>query len=228
MRRCILVVDDEKDIVELVQYNLEKEGYEVLTAQNGQRALEQAGKNPDLILLDVMMPELDGWEVVKRLKRNERTASIPVVFLTAKTTEIDEVLGLELGAEDFLVKPITIPKLMARIKSVFRRLDEKLEAPEERKVVRFSSLEINPLTYKVKLKGKEISFPRKEFEILYYLAQNAGRVVTRETILRKIWGDDVLVVDRTVDVHIRRIREKLENFGDSIETVRGVGYRFKE
>lgn len=221
-------MDDERDIVDLLKYNLEKEGYEVVMAQTGLRALEQAERSPDLILLDVMMPELDGWEVFKRLKRQEKTANIPVVFLTAKTTEIDEVLGLELGAEDYLMKPITLPKLMARIKSVFRRIEQRTETPAEKKVLRFGSLEINPLTYKVMMKGKEVALPRKQFEILYYLAQNAGRVISRDTILKTVWGDDVYVIDRTVDVHIRKIREKLENYGNSIETVRGVGYRFKE
>jgi two-component system alkaline phosphatase synthesis response regulator PhoP len=225
--KTILVVDDEKDIIDLLKYNLQKEGYAVQTAQNGKRALEQAQKRPDLIVLDVMMPEMDGWEVCKELKRRDLTSSIPIIFLTAKGTEVDEVVGLELGADDYIVKPISIRKLVARIKTVLRR-HEPVEAKTGRPpdLLRVEQLEINVQNYKVKLGKEEISFPKKEFETLVYLVRHRGSVVTREALLNAVWGEDVVVVERTVDVHIRKIREKLGKYGDYIETIKGVGYRF--
>jgi len=225
--KTILVVDDEKDIVDLLKYNLQKEGYAVQTAQNGQRALEQAQKRPDLIVLDVMMPEMDGWEVCRELKRRDLTSSIPIIFLTAKGTEVDEVVGLELGADDYIVKPISIRKLVARIKTVLRR-HEPMEAKTGRAtdLLRVEQLEINVQNYKVKLGKEEMSFPKKEFATLVYLVRHRGSVVTREALLNAVWGEDVVVVERTVDVHIRKIREKLGKYGDYIETIKGVGYRF--
>ncbi len=226
--KTILVVDDEKDILEMLKYNLEREGYNVLTAQNGKRALEQAQTHPDLIVLDVMMPEMDGWEVCKRLKRNEKSSSIPILFLTAKGAEVDEVLGLELGAEDYIVKPISPRKLIARIKTALRRGEAAgvgVEKPAE--IIRVEQLEINVPNYTVKLGKEEIFLPKKEFETLVYLAKHRGRVISRDTLLNAVWGEHVYVVDRTVDVHIRKIREKLGTYGEYIETVKGVGYRFK-
>ncbi|MGA2623582.1 MAG: response regulator transcription factor [Bacteroidota bacterium] len=225
--KTILVVDDEKDIIDLLKYNLQKEGYAVQTAQNGKRALEQAQKRPDLIVLDVMMPEMDGWEVCKELKRRDLTSSIPIIFLTAKGTEVDEVVGLELGADDYIVKPISIRKLVARIKTVLRRhepVEPKTGRPPD--LLRVEQMEINVQNYKVKLGKEEISFPKKEFETLVYLVRHRGSVVTREALLNAVWGEDVVVVERTVDVHIRKIREKLGKYGDCIETIKGVGYRF--
>lgn len=225
--KTILVVDDEKDIIDLLKYNLQKEGYTVQTAQNGKRALEQAQKRPDLIVLDVMMPEMDGWEVCRELKRRDLTSSIPIIFLTAKGTEVDEVVGLELGADDYIVKPISIRKLVARIKTVLRR-HEPVEAKTGRPpdLIRVEQLEINVQNYKVKLGKEDISFPKKEFATLVYLVRHRGSVVTREALLNAVWGEDVVVVERTVDVHIRKIREKLGKYGDYIETIKGVGYRF--
>lgn len=226
--KTILVVDDEKDIVDVIKYNLEKEGYHVLTAANGKQALEQAAKKPDLIILDVMMPELDGWEVFKILKRQETTAQILVVFLTAKGTDIDEIVGLELGADDYLVKPVSIPKLLARIKLALRRHEAREMGAYPERTVHVGVIEILPSKHQVLVKNKDIFFPKKEFEILLYLARHRGRVVSRETLLNAIWGSDVYVVDRTVDVHIRKIREKLGAFADQIETIKGVGYRMRE
>jgi len=227
MSKTILVVDDEKDIVEMLTYNLRKEGYDVLTAHNGREALECAKQQPDLILLDVMMPELDGLRVLQELKRDAQTASVPVLFLTAKGTESDEIVGLELGAEDYIVKPISIGKLIARVRTAFRRQEQSTTQTSQPEIIRIDNLEINVPNYTIRLNGKEIPFVRKEFEILIYLARNRGRVVTRESILNGVWGDNVIVVDRTVDVHIRKIREKLGAYADLIETVKGVGYRFK-
>jgi two-component system, OmpR family, alkaline phosphatase synthesis response regulator PhoP len=229
MTKKILIVDDEKDIVEMLKYNIEKEGYTVLTALNGNRALEQARENkPDLILLDVMMPEMDGWEVCKQLMRDEKTERIPVIFLTAKGSEVDEVVGLELGADDYIIKPISIRKLIARIKTAFRR-KEAMALPTEKlpDVLRVEGMEINIPNYTVRIGGDEIFLPKKEFETLVYLANHRGRVISREALLNAVWGENVVVVDRTVDVHIRKIREKLGDYGDYIETVKGVGYRFK-
>lgn len=222
--KTVLVVDDEKDIVDVISYNLRKEGYHVLTASNGKEAIDSARKSPDLILLDVMMPELDGWEVMKRLKKETATSTIPIIFLTARQSEIDEVLGLELGATDYLTKPVSMPKLLARIKSNLR----KHEAPtEEQEIYVLGLIEVHPARHVARIGGKEVFFPRKEFEILLYLVRHAGLVVTREKLLGAIWGSTVYVVDRTIDVHIRKIREKLGAADDYIDTIKGVGYRMK-
>ncbi len=221
----ILVVDDEQDIVDLLKYNLQKEGYTVLTARNGEDALEQARHLPQLILLDVMMPELDGYEVLKKLKKDEKTSAIPIIFLTARGTEIDEVLGLELGADDYVVKPVSIPKLIARIKNVLRK---EGVIPQEQGTIILGVIEISPSRHRVMVDGQEIFFPKKEFEVLTYLARYPDQVINRERLLNAVWGSDVRVVDRTVDVHIRKIREKLGKHADRIETIKGIGYRLTE
>lgn len=226
MSKRILLVDDEQDILDLLKYNLEAEGYEIVTAVNGLQALELAQNSPDLIILDVMLPGKDGWEVIRQLRQAENTKSIPVIFLTAKGGEIDEVVGLELGADDYIVKPISIRKLLARVKNVLRKTSGSQLETEA--IWRFGEVEINSLNYSVKVAGKMITFTKKEFEVLLYLAQRPGRVVTRETFLNEIWGDDVVVIDRTIDVHIRKIREKLgEKNMHLVETIKGVGYRLK-
>jgi two-component system alkaline phosphatase synthesis response regulator PhoP len=226
LAKTILIVDDERDIVDMLKYNLEKEGYRVLAAPDGKKALEMAMKVPDLVLLDVMMPELDGWEVARRLRGEKKTSEIPIVFLTARTSEVDEIVGLELGADDYIVKPISLPKLMARIRAVFRRKGVSAQPPE-RDVIRLGEIEINRLNYTVLIESKEVVFPKKEFEILAYLAEHQNQVVTREKLLNAVWGSDVYVVDRTVDVHVSRVREKLGRFAHWIETVKGVGYRMR-
>jgi two-component system, OmpR family, alkaline phosphatase synthesis response regulator PhoP len=229
MSKSILIVDDEPDIIRMLKYNLEKEGFAVLMANDGLKALDVAAANlPDLIVLDVMMPKLDGWEVVRRLKRDEKTAHIPVIFLTAKASEMDEVVGLELGADDYIVKPISPRKLIARINSRLRLASTLAAAPEQDQVVKIHGIVINVPNYSVKIGNEEVFFPRKEFDVLVYLVRNRGRVMSRDMILDAVWGHDVHVVDRTIDVHIRGIREKLGKRGDVIETVKGVGYRFRE
>lgn len=228
MNRTILVVDDEKDIVEMLKYNLQKEGYKVVSAYNGKEALERAQQRPDLILLDIMMPVMDGFQTLKALKQNKDTESIPVLFLTAKGAETDEIVGLEIGAEDYIIKPISIGKILARIRTVLRRVDQpqlKAKGPD---ILTIEDLQINVPNYSVTISKKDVAFPKKEFETLVYLVRNRGRVITRQSLLDAIWGENVYVVDRTVDVHIRKIREKLGKYGDHIETVKGVGYRFKE
>lgn len=225
--KTILVVDDEKDILDFLKYNLQKEDYTVLTAKNGKEALIQADRIPHLIILDVMMPEYDGWEVLKRLKKNPLTADIPVIFLTAKKSDADEVLGLELGADDFIIKPVSIPKLLARIKATLRNYEPSESSRVSPTPVAIGAVEIDPSRHIVLIDKKEVFFPKKEFEVLLHLASHAGHLVSRETLLNAIWGSDVRVVDRTVDVHIRKIREKLGEFADYIETVKGVGYRLR-
>jgi two-component system alkaline phosphatase synthesis response regulator PhoP len=228
MKKKVLVVDDEKDIVELLRYNLVKEGYDVIVAYNGEQALDKVGGGPDLILLDLMMPVLDGFETCKRLKNDPATSQIPVVFLTARGGEVDEVLGLELGADDYIQKPISPRKLVARVKAILRRADIIPEETADPGVIKVGRLEINRSNHTVRLAKKEIVFPKKEFEILATLAGHRGKVFSREMLLNAIWGSNVIVVDRTIDVHIRKIREKLGDDGELIETIKGVGYRYRE
>lgn len=220
----ILVVDDEQDLLDLIEYNLKKEAYNVLKAENGIEALEVVkAHNPDLVLLDIMMPKMDGLEVCKKMRSDSDLRHIPIIFLTARGDEKTEVEGLDLGADDYVTKPISTAKLLSRIKAVLRRFNETED--EVNKLV-VHDLEIDRDRYIVKRGEEEFQLPRKEFELLYYLAGKKGKVRDRQTLLNKVWGDNIYVVDRTVDVHVRKIREKL---GDHyIETVKGVGYRFKE
>ncbi|MBN1997850.1 response regulator transcription factor [candidate division KSB1 bacterium] len=226
MAKTILIVDDEQDIIDLLDYNLKAEGYFTLKAMDGNQAIEKAvSSKPDLIILDVMLPGKDGWEVIRELGQNKKTQNIPVIFLTAKDSEIDEILGLELGADDYLVKPISIRKLLVRVKTALRKT--KIN-PEPDDTIQLSELVIDPQKFKVNVAGNSVVLTKKEFEILYFLAKRPGRVITRETLLDAIWGHDVIVVDRTIDVHIRKIREKFgQKFENMIETIKGVGYRLK-
>lgn len=227
MKTKILLVDDEPDIVEFLQYNLKQEGFDVISAYDGIEALSKISENPDLIILDIMMPKLDGYEVCKRIRSESGFENTPIIFLTAKAGEVNEILGLELGANDYIQKPISPKKLIARVKSNLRKKESE---PVEKKLL--SKIKIGPLLidkdqYTVRIDGKEKVFPRKEFEVLFFLANNPGRVFSREALLKDVWGTGVYVVDRTVDVHIRKIREKLDKHSDLIETIKGVGYRFK-
>jgi len=230
MTKTVLIVDDEKDIRDLLAYNLSKEGFAVLTASDGNEALKMLPQHQvSLVVLDIMMPGLDGFEVCKRMRSNEATANLPILFLTAKSTEVDQILGLEIGADDYIQKPVSTRVLVARVKSVLRRSNEstpkRAENPEEEKVM-VDGLEIDRSSYRVTLSGKEVFFPRKEFELLFYLVKHAGRVFSRDALLNQVWGDGAYVVERTVDVHIFKVREKLGKMGERIETVKGVGYRF--
>lgn len=225
----ILVVDDEKDIVDLLKYNLEKEkDFEVITSLNGKDALKQAGENkPDLVLLDVMMPEMNGFDVCRKLRNNLPTSKIPVIFLTAKENEIDEIIGLELGADDYIQKPISPRKVVARIKTVLRRVyaeDDKTIKTDE--YIKFKKLEIDSIAHIIKINNEEVFFPKKEFQLLHFLISNRGKVLSREILLNEIWGENIYVVDRTVDVHVAKVREKLGEYSDYIETIKGLGYRF--
>lgn len=222
----ILLVDDEKDIVEFLKYNLEQENYDVLVGYNGEEALEKISQKPDLIILDIMMPKMDGYEVCKKIRATKGFENTPVIFLTAKSGETDEIKGLEIGASDYIQKPISPKKLIARVNSNLRKYADISVAAGPIKI-KIGPLEIDKEKFVVSIDGNVKVFPRKEFELLYYLANNPGRVFSRELLLKDVWGANVYVVDRTVDVHIRKIREKLENYSELIETIKGVGYRFQ-
>jgi two-component system alkaline phosphatase synthesis response regulator PhoP len=229
MKQQILVADDEPDVLEFLKYNLEKEGYGIVAASNGADALAKARRRPNLILLDVMMPEMDGYEVLRSLKKNPATESIPVMFLTAKSGELDEVLGLELGANDYVVKPISIPKLIARIKNILRKQSAGTTATApERNRLTVGNVTIVVDERQVIIDRIPVQFPKKEFDVLHFFFQNPGKVISRETLLHQVWGSDVYVVDRTVDVHVRKIREKLGTHAEYIETLKGVGYRLRD
>ena len=222
--QTILVVDDEKDLLDLIEYNLKKEGFDVLKAENGEEGIKIAKEhNPNLVLMDIMMPKMDGMEAVEKMRADEALKSIPIIFLTARSDEKTEVEGLNKGGDDYITKPISTTKLISRIKAVMRRFEG---SEEEINRLDVHDLSIDKDRYIVTRGEEEFQLPRKEFELLYYLASRKGKVRDRQTLLNKVWGDNVYVVDRTVDVHVRKIREKL---GDHyIETVKGVGYRFKE
>ncbi len=224
----ILVVDDEKDIVDLLKYNLEKEKeFEVITAFNGRDALEKAVKEkPDLILLDIMMPEMNGFDVCRKLKTGAANG-IPVIFLTAKENEIDEIIGLELGADDYIQKPISPRKVIARVKSVIRRAySEKDKTIKTDEYIKFKNLEVDTVAHSVKIDNEDVFFPKKEFQLLHFLLSNRGKVLSRDVLLNHIWGENIYVVDRTIDVHVAKVREKLGDYSEYIETIKGLGYRF--
>lgn len=227
MKTKILLVDDEKDIVEFLQYNLTQEGFKVIAAFNGEQALEKINQKPDLVILDVMMPKMDGYEVCTKIRAIDEFKNLPIIFLTAKASEIDEIHGLNIGANDFVAKPISPKKLVARVKSNLRKTEPVHEQAEANREIVIGPLVINREQYSVTVKGKPVIFPKKEFEILSYLASNPGRVYPREKILNDVWGTDIYVVERTIDVHVRKIREKLGAYEDLIETIKGVGYRFR-
>jgi len=223
----ILVIDDEKDIVEAIEYNLKKEGYKVSKAFDGQQGLKSAKENnPDLIILDLMLPGIPGLDVCKILKRDTKTSNIPIIMLTAKDGEVDKIVGFELGADDYITKPFSLRELLARARAVLKRTSS--QAPGTAPILRFADLEINLEQHQVKVGEKLVELTAKEFTLLEYLAENKEKVFNREKLLDAIWGIEVAIETRTVDVHIRRLREKLGKGGKHIQTLRGVGYKFKE
>lgn len=225
LMKQIYVVEDEKDLVELLTYNLEKEGYRVLSSLDGAEALKRIPeKSPDLILLDLMLPGVDGLTICKTLKADPKTAHIPIVMLTAKGEESDKVVGLELGADDYMTKPFSVRELVARLKAVLRRF-EKAGEGESRQ--RFKDLELDRAKHQVVLKGKALELTAKEFELLDYLLTHAGRVLSRDVLLNNVWGYDYFGTTRTVDVHVRRLREKLGPYAKHVKTVKGYGYQFE-
>ena len=225
-KKLILAIDDEKDILKLIQYNLEREGYQVLTAKNGEEGLETArAKKPDLVVLDLMMPGIDGLEVCKILRSNKDTRAIPIIMLTAKSSEIDQIVGLELGASDYITKPFSVKVLSARVKNVFRNKELK---KDESALLRVGDLVIDRDKRSFTIAGKPVSLTKLEFQMLGFLMENRGKVFSRDQLLSHVWEGEAFVVDRTVDVHMRSIRQKLGKHRDLIETVRGSGYRFVE
>jgi len=221
----ILIIEDERDIAEAVEYNLKREGFKVSKSHDGLNGLKAAEeKIPSLILLDLMLPGIDGLEVCRKLKKNQKTQNIPIIMLTAKGEETDKVVGLELGAEDYITKPFGMKELVARVKTVLRRSGAKIETPQN--IVKMKDLEIDPDRHEVSAAGKTIELTAKEFQLLYFLAQNPERVFSRERLLDAVWGIEVAIETRTVDVHVRRLREKLGKAGKHILTLRGVGYKF--
>ena len=222
----ILVADDDKNICELLRMYLEKEGYTVILAGNGEEALAKFDEeNPDIILLDVMMPRLDGWQVCRELRKK---SECPIIMITAKGETFDKVLGLELGADDYVVKPFEPKEIIARVKAVLRRTG-KGAAEADKKEVNFDKLTVNMTKYELKVDGKVIDTPPKELELLFHLASNPNRVYTRDQLLDEVWGFEYYGDSRTVDVHIKRLREKLEGVSEkwSLKTVWGVGYKFE-
>lgn len=220
----ILLVDDEEDILNFLSYNLKKEGYEVYTALNGQDGIELAKKNkPHLIVLDVMMPEMDGIETCRILRENKDIGNTLIVFLSARSEDYTQIAGFDSGADDYITKPVKPRVFISRIKALLRRLGS--DTPKTEKVMEFGEIKIDLEKYLVYKGTSEIILPKKEFKLLELLVSKPGKVFTREFILEKIWGDEVVVGDRTIDVHIRKLREKLGE--DNIKTVKGVGYKFE-
>jgi DNA-binding response OmpR family regulator len=226
----ILVVEDEPDVAEMIRYNLGREGYEVRLAANGTDALRQAREaRPDVILLDIMVPQLNGWEICRRLKHDPETAAIPVIMVTGRAEEGDKVLGFEMGADDYVTKPFSPRELLARVRAVARRARPGEEAGAQH--LRAGDLEIDRQRFEVKMKGRLVELTRKEFDLLASLVRAPGRVFGREELLDLVWGQDGFVEPRTVDVHVARLRAKFTAARvaiPEIETVRGVGYRFRE
>ena len=223
----VLIVDDEKNICELIRLYVEKEGYKTVFAYDGEQAISVfEAEKPDIILLDVMMPKKDGWQVCREIRAK---SDVPVIMLTAKGETIDKVLGLEFGADDYIVKPFEPKELVARIKAVLRRYHTSSQSEEECDEISYDGLTINQTTYEVFLDGKPVEMPPKEFELLYYLAKNPNKVFTRNQLLDEVWGYEFFGDSRTVDVHIKRIREKIEKVDRpwKLKTVWSVGYKFE-
>ena len=218
----ILLVDDEPDILEIVSYNLSSEGYNIFTANNGIKAIAAAKKhNPHLIILDVMMPEMDGIEACEKIRKIPELTETVITFLTARGEDYSQLAGFEAGADDYITKPIKPKVLVSKVKALLRRFKE---TQEEQSNLTLGDLLINREEYKITISGKELALPRKEFELLYLLASKPGKVFKREDILNRVWGNEVIVGGRTIDVHIRKLREKIGD--EKFKTIKGVGYKF--
>lgn len=219
----ILLVDDEQDILEIVGYNLSQEGYKIVTATNGKEAVAMAKKElPQLIIMDVMMPEMDGMEACENIRKIPELSNVIITFLTARSEDYSQVAGFDAGADDYIAKPIKPKLLVSKVKALLRRLKNEVAAAETLNV---GGIEINREEYKIVKDGEEIMLPRKEFELFHLLASKPGKVFKREEILDKVWGNEVIVGGRTIDVHIRKLREKIGD--DFFKTIKGVGYKFE-
>lgn len=226
MKKKILVVDDEKNIRELLKYNLENEGYEVIEAEDGKEAFKKIYKNIDLIILDLMIPKIDGLNVCKKIRNDKEISDLPIIMLTAKSEDVDRIIGLELGADDYLTKPFNTRELIARIKALLRRISMNNLKETKSDSIEVDNITINLKNHTIIKDSKELAVTPKEFDLLVYLIKNNDQVFSRDTLLKEIWGYEFSGDTRTVDVHIRRLRMKI---GDKwIKTVRGVGYKFEK
>ncbi|MDH4036465.1 MAG: response regulator [Candidatus Krumholzibacteria bacterium] len=224
----IVVIEDEDDILEVIAYNLKREGYEVITSTSGEDGLEKIEKSsPQLVVLDLMLPEIDGLELCRKLKSDPLTRSIPVIMVTAKGEESDVVLGLGVGADDYVTKPFSPRELVARVKAVLRRSRARPEGDSRERIAR-GGVVIDPQRHDVQVDGEPVLLTATEFRLLHFLATHPGRVFTRDHLLTRVIGEDAIVIDRNIDVHVRAIRKKLGAHRELIETIRGVGYRFKD
>ena len=225
----VLVIDDEKDLLELVRYNLEKEGFRVKTAEDGEAGLGTAMRElPDIVVVDLMLPGIDGLEVCRRLRADQRTAQTPVIMLTAKSAEIDRIVGLEMGADDYVTKPFSPRELSARVKAVLRRVLPQQTPSSQSRIIRVGGLIIDLDRRGVRCGEENVELTATEFRLLQILARHPGRVYSRSELIEGALGKEIAVVDRTIDVHITSLRRKLGDYSDRIETVRGFGYRFQE
>jgi phosphate regulon transcriptional regulator PhoB len=227
----ILIVDDEKDIVNLIAYNLEKEGFSIAKSYDGESALQSIRtKKPDLIILDLMLPKMNGLDVCKSVRRDPETVGLPIIMLTAKSDEVDKVTGLEVGADDYVTKPFSVKELTARVRSILRRLKET-EKITDREEFLFKGLKINYVSCHVSVNGKEVTLSPTELKLLFFLSRHPGRVYSRNQIIDHVWGDETFITDRAIDVHIRRLRNQIEKDMENphyILTVRGFGYKFAD
>jgi two-component system phosphate regulon response regulator PhoB len=228
MSALVLVVEDEQDLANTLEYNFQREGFQTRSALNGQTALDMAQQDPlpDLVLLDLQLPDFPGTEVCRRLRADDRTRGIPVIMLTAKSDEIDRVVGFEVGADDYVAKPFSVRELMLRVRAVLRRMGQD-EPKEKENELRFGDLRVDAPGHRVWVADEEIRLTALEFRLLTTLLARKGRVQTRDTLLSDVWGIDAEVTTRTVDTHVKRLREKLKSAGAYVETLRGVGYRFR-
>jgi two-component system alkaline phosphatase synthesis response regulator PhoP len=227
----ILIVDDEQDIVELISYNLEKEGFKTVKAYDGDAAFRLVKtQKPDLVILDLMLPQMNGLDVCRAIRRNPETASLPIIMLTAKGDEVDKIIGLEIGADDYVTKPFSIKELIARVRTILRRLQDNNNRTGKEKF-QYEELTINYASCLVQVNGKSVTLSPTELKLLFFLSRNSGRVYSRNQILDQVWGDDTFITDRAVDVHIRRLRSQIEKDIENpryILTVRGFGYKFAD
>lgn len=228
MSKLILIVDDEPDLVTTLDYNLRKQGFATRTCASGAEALESAFQSPlpDLILLDLMLPDISGTEICRQLRADDRTRAVPVVMLTAKGEEIDRVVGFEVGADDYVVKPFSVRELVLRVQAVLRR--SEAQDPVTSETLVFGALTLDPTSHRVLVSNREVNLTALEFRLLYCFVTRKGRVQTRDALLSEVWGIHAEQTTRTVDTHVKRLREKLGVAGEYIETLRGVGYRFRE
>ena len=225
----ILIIEDDHDIAELIAYNLKQEKINSEICSNGSLGLNKAKKiNPDLIILDLMLPDIEGLEISRLLKQDQKTKHIPILMLTAKSEEIDRIVGFEVGADDYLTKPFSPRELVLRVKAIARRLKDEPQSQAEKQPASFGLLFIDPQKFEVRVNNKEIKLTAIEFKLLEYLLSTKGRVATRDILLDRVWGYYAAITTRTVDTTVKRLREKIGEAGDYIETIRGIGYRFKE